>query len=70
MKPRSKSEWMTPAAPGALVPRLMVQARTSWTPRGEVGDEAEEAVGGVDEAVEAGFGEAGGFEELGALGGV
>jgi len=36
---------------------------------GEVGDEAEEAVGGVDEAVEAGFGEAGGFEELGALGG-
>src|SRR3981189_2602492 len=37
---------------------------------GEVGDEVEEAVGGVDEAVEAGLFEAEGFEELGALGGV
>ena len=36
---------------------------------GEVGDQAEETIGRVDEAVEAGFGEADGFEELGALGG-
>jgi len=36
---------------------------------GEVGDEVEEAVGGVDETVEAGFFEAEGFEEFGALGG-
>ena len=36
---------------------------------GEVGDEVEERVGGVDEAVEAGFFEADGFEEFGALGG-
>ena len=26
MKPRSKSEWMTPAAAGALVPRSIVHA--------------------------------------------
>ncbi len=36
---------------------------------GEVGDEVEEAVGGVDEAVEAGLVEAEGLEEFGALGG-
>ncbi len=37
---------------------------------GEVGDEVEESVGGVDEAVEARFGEAHVFEELVALGGL
>ena len=37
--------------------------------RGEVGDEVEQAVGGVDEAVEAGLVEAHAFEEFGALGG-
>ena len=35
---------------------------------GEVGDEVEERVGGVDEAIEAGLLEAEGFEELRALG--
>ena len=37
---------------------------------GEVGDEVEERVGGVDEAIEAGLLEADGFEEFGALGGL
>ena len=32
MKPFSKSVWMTPAACGALVPRVMVQARASLGP--------------------------------------
>src|SRR5258708_3994619 len=32
MKPRSKSVWMTPAACGALAPRLTVQARHSSAP--------------------------------------
>src|SRR5687768_16671879 len=32
MKPRSKSVWILPAAPGALVPRWMVHARTSFLP--------------------------------------
>ena len=32
MKPRSKSVWMTPAACGALAPRLTVQARHSSSP--------------------------------------
>ena len=32
MKPRSKSVWMTPAACGALVPAVMVQARDSFGP--------------------------------------
>jgi hypothetical protein len=32
MKPRSKSEWMTAAACGALVPRVMVQAAASFGP--------------------------------------
>src|SRR5690606_5239865 len=32
MKPRSKSEWMTPAASGALAPRRTVHARTSFSP--------------------------------------
>ena len=36
---------------------------------GEVGDEVEQAVGGVDEAVEAGLVEAEGLEEFGAFGG-
>ena len=36
---------------------------------GEVGDEVEERVGGVNEAVEAGLFEADGFEEFGAFGG-
>jgi hypothetical protein len=36
---------------------------------GEVGDEVEQRVGGVDEAVEAGFFETDGLEEFGALGG-
>ena len=35
---------------------------------GEVGDEVEETIGGVDEAVEAGLFQAEGLEELGALG--
>ena len=32
MNPFSKSEWITPAAAGALSPRWMVQARTSFSP--------------------------------------
>src|SRR5690606_4216205 len=32
MKPRSKSEWISPAASGARVPSRMVQARTSFSP--------------------------------------
>ena len=32
MKPRSKSVWIFPAAWGALVPLVMVQARTSGSP--------------------------------------
>ena len=32
MKPRSKSEWMTPAACGAFAPMGMVQARVSVSP--------------------------------------
>ncbi len=32
MKPRSKSEWMTPAATGAVSPAWIVQARTSFSP--------------------------------------
>ena len=32
MKPRSKSVWMTPAACGAVAPRLIVQARDSFGP--------------------------------------
>ena len=32
MKPFSKSVWMTPAACGAFQPRLIVQARTSFSP--------------------------------------
>ena len=32
MKPRSKSVWILPAAWGALVPFLMVQARHSSSP--------------------------------------
>ena len=32
MNPFSKSEWIMPAAPGALIPRLKVQARTSFSP--------------------------------------
>ena len=32
MKPRSKSEWIFPAACGAFVPFLMVQARVSFSP--------------------------------------
>ena len=33
MKPRSMSEWIFPAALGALVPRRMVQARHSSGPQ-------------------------------------
>ncbi len=33
MKPRSKSEWITPAAWGAFVPRMIVQARVSLGPQ-------------------------------------
>ena len=32
MKPRSKSEWITPAAAGALSPAWIVQARVSFSP--------------------------------------
>ena len=32
MKPRSKSEWILPAAWGAVMPLVMVQARTSLGP--------------------------------------
>ena len=32
-EPRSKSEWMTAAACGALVPRVIVQAAASLVPR-------------------------------------
>ena len=32
MKPRSKSVWITPAACGAVAPRLIVQARASFGP--------------------------------------
>ena len=32
LKPRSKSVWILPAAPGAFVPRFIVQARTSGSP--------------------------------------
>jgi hypothetical protein len=32
MKPRSKSVWITPAAWGAFMPLVIVQARTSFTP--------------------------------------
>ena len=46
------------------MPRRMVQARTSG---GEVSNEVEEAVAGVDEAVEAGLGEAERLEELAAF---
>ena len=32
MKPRWKSEWMTPAASGAVAPALISQARVSFGP--------------------------------------
>ena len=32
IKPFSKSEWIIPAVWGALMPRLKVQARTSFSP--------------------------------------
>jgi hypothetical protein len=41
MKPFSKSVWMTPAACGARVPWVIVQARASFGPGGEVGDQPE-----------------------------
>ena len=38
IKPRSKSEWILPAACGALVPRSMVQARHSFLPSRQKAD--------------------------------
>ena len=64
MKPRSKSEWMTPAACGALVPTVIVQARASFGPHREIGDQAEQRIAGPDETVEAGLFEAQRLEEF------
>ena len=55
---------MTPAACGAVSPTWMVQARTSLDAGGEVGLQAEQRVAGADQAVEAGFVQAHGLEEL------
>jgi hypothetical protein len=42
MKPFSKSVWITPAACGAVAPTRTVQARTSFSPGGEVGLQVEQ----------------------------
>ena len=55
IKPRSKSEWILPAACGALVPFSMVQARTSCSPGGQVAHQAEQIVADLDQAVKTGL---------------
>ena len=80
MKPRSMSEWILPAAWGALVPFLMVQARHSfltygkdecraWTIR--KGTKAPQAAGKIHSDIERGFirAETINFDEMMACGG-
>ena len=55
MKPFSKSVWITAAAWGAVSPFAMVQARTSFTPGGEIGLQAEQLVGSADQTVQPRF---------------
>ena len=67
MKPRSKSEWMTPAAPGAKRAAADGPGAALLFARSEVGDQVEQRVGLADESVEAGLFEAEAVEELVAL---
>jgi hypothetical protein len=62
MKPFSKSEWISPAAFGALAPLCTVHARASLGPDGEEGEQVEQLVAGADHAGEAGFVQAQLFE--------
>ena len=58
MKPRSKSEWISPAAWGALAPLWTVQARASFGPTVKKVIRREQVVARADHAGEAGFVEA------------
>jgi predicted enzyme related to lactoylglutathione lyase len=53
MKPFSKSEWITPAASGALSPRWMVQARTSFSPGGEIALQPSRVISRLGETIQA-----------------
>ena len=54
MNPRSKSEWMTPAHCGAVIPAVNVQARVSFSPVVRYVREAEEVIDRLDEVRDAG----------------
>ena len=69
MKPRSKSEWMTPAAPEPWC-RGGSSRHGPPAPGGEVGDQVEQAVGRVDQAVQAGLVQAHAREKLVAFRGL
>ena len=55
--------------PGGFGPALDGPGADLLDSGGEVGDEVEKSVGGMDEAVETGLFETEGLEEFGALGG-
>ena len=67
MKPCSKSVWITPAAWGAREPLVTVQARVSFGPDGEEGEQAQQLITGADHAVEARFFQPDGIQEILAL---
>ena len=67
MKPRWKSEWITPAASGAVAPIGISQARDSFGPRGEEGLQAKRAEPGPGQLSKARLAEPGLGQQLGRL---
>jgi hypothetical protein len=69
MKPRSESEWITPAACGALVPSGNGPGAHLLHAGGEVGDESEQSIRGVDQPVQPRFREPHVSQKFRTLGG-
>ena len=64
MKPRWKSEWMTPAASGAVAPAGMVQARDLLRAGREICLQAQGREADPGQLVQAGLGLPGGLQQL------